>query len=232
LHKQKARPVFFLAVAVVWAAGLASAGPTVINFDSPPAGLTANSFFQGAPVDPTAEITNQFENLGILLSTASPGAPYAVLISLGVGHAVSGANGIGSANSSNQVDYTKDIDIFLVVPGVTTPAVTDMISIQGDEIPSGGLVIFSAYDVNGNLLTSGSQVDTAGGTYSLSAAGIHEFRLHSVNGDVAYDNLTFDVPTSPGSSGVPEPSTVLLVGSGAALLAAGRRRASVRHGAN
>jgi hypothetical protein len=148
-----------------------------------------------------------------------------VLINLGVGHAVSGANGIGAANSSNLVDYTKDIDIFLVVPGTTTPAVTDFISIQGDEIPSGGLVNFSAYDVHGNLLTSASQVDTAGGTYTLSSPGIHEFRLNSVNGDVAYDNLSFDVPSAP-SSAVPEPSTILFVCSGAAVLAARIRRVS------
>ena len=226
MHKQEAKRVFFLGAAAVCAAGLASAGPTVINFDSPPGGLTANSFIQGSAVSTTAEITNQFENLGILLSTASGGAPYAVLINLGVGHAVSGANGIGAANSSNLVDYTKDIDIFLVVPGTTTPAVTDFVSIQGDEIPSGGLVNFSAFDVHGNLVTSGSQTDTAGGTYTLSAAGIHEFRLDSVNGDVAYDNLTFDVPTAPVTSGVPEPSTIVFVCGGAAVLAARRRRAA------
>ena len=227
MHKQRAKRVSCLGMVVVCAAGLASAGPTVINFDSPPGGLTANSFIQGAAVDATARITNQFENLGILLSTASPGAPYAVLINLGAGHAVSGTNGIGAANSSNLVDYTKDIDIFLVVPGTTTPAVTDFISIQGDEIPSGGLVNFSAYDVHGNLLTSGSQVDTAGGTYTLSAAGIHEFRLNSAHGDVAYDNLTFDVPTAPATSGVPEPSTILFLSCGAAALAARLRRAPI-----
>src|SRR5579872_1753292 len=116
----------------------ALAQATVITFDSPPAGLTANNFIQGSAVDPTAEVTNQFENLGVILSTANPGAHYAVLINLGVGHAVSGAFGIGAANASNLVDYTQDIDIFLVVPGTTTPAVTGTISIQGDEIPSGG----------------------------------------------------------------------------------------------
>lgn len=205
--------------------GLATAGwSSVINFDSPPAGLTANGYIEGSSVTPSAELTNQFENLGVIFSTASPGAPYAVLIDLGSGHAVSGTNGVGSAAATNVVDYRQDLDIFLVVPGTTTPAVTDAISIQGDEVPSGGQVYFTAYDVNGIQVASGQQTDTAGGTYSLSAPGIHEFRLHSANGDVAYDNLTFDVPTAPVVSGAPEPAAWGLVGAGLTVLLALRRK--------
>jgi hypothetical protein len=160
--------------------GLAAAvhGTTLIDFEAPlTAGLTPNNFLQGSRVDPTARLTNQYENLGVLFSTAG-GAPYAALINL-TGQAPSGVNGIGSVNTAGDVDYTQDLDIFLVVPGTTTPAVTDTISIQGDEEPIPGNVVSSAYDVNGILVASGIQADTAGGTYQLSAAGIHEFRLHS-----------------------------------------------------
>jgi hypothetical protein len=201
-------------------------GSTLIDFESPPAGLTPNNFIQGSPVGASSELTNQYENLGVLFSTAG-GAPYAALINL-TGQAPSGVNGVGAVNSAGDVDYTQDLDIFLVVPGTTTPAVTDSISIQGDEDPIPGNVVFSVYDVNGNLITSGVQPDTAGGLYQLSAAGIHEFRLHSTSGTVAYDNLMFDVPAALSTS-APEPGTSgLLVLGIAAIVAARLRTGSAR----
>ena len=198
---------------VLTALALAAASQAAtINFDSPPAGLVPNSsFIAGTSVDTDAQLTNQFENLGAIFNTIG-GSPYAALIALGVGHATSGANGIGTVSSTNTLNYTLDLDIFLVVPGTLTPAVTDTISIRGDEIPSFGNVIYSAYETDGNLVASGVTQDQGGSTFSLSAAGIHEFRLHSVNGDVAYDDLTFDTPTAPGPSGVPEPATLGLSG--------------------
>jgi hypothetical protein len=191
-----------------------------INFDNPPPGLVPNSsFLAGSSVDADAQLTNQFESLGAIFNTIG-GSPYAALIDLGVGHATSGANGIGTVSSANTLDYTLDLDILLVVPGTLTPAVTDTISIRGDEIPSFGNVIYSAYDTMGNLVASGVTQDQGGSTFTLSAPGIHEFRLHSVNGDVAYDDLTFDTPVAPGPNGpagAPEPATLGL--SGLALVA-------------
>jgi hypothetical protein len=206
-------------------AGFVRAG-ALITFDSPPSGLVVNNFIQGSAVNPASEITNQFENLGVILSRAGPtGAPYAVLVDLS-GQAPSGTNGIGGANSSNFLDYTQDLDIFLVVPGTTTPAVTDMISIQGDLIPIPGNVISTAYDINGNLIASGTQPDSAGGVYSLTAPGIHEFRLHSESGTVAYDNLSFDTPAAPSGSAstAPEPSTLAFIGLGIAVMGTRRLR--------
>jgi len=196
-------------------------GSTLIDFESPPAGLTPNNYIQGSPVVASAELTNQYEYLGVLFSTAG-GAPYAALINL-TGQAPSGVNGVGPVNSAGDVDYTQELDIFLVVPGTTTPAVTDMISIQGDEDPEPGNVFFSAYDVNGNLVTSGVQPDTAGGTYELSAAGIHEFRIYSASGTVAYDNLSFDTPAALSTS-APEPGTSGLLILGIAAIIGARLR--------
>jgi len=173
-------------------AGLTRAG--VIDFENPPAGLVPNgSYIAGSAVSANADLTNQFENLGAIFTTVG-GSPYAALLNLGSGHAVSGTNGIGTVNTSGNLDYTLDLDIFLVVPGTLTAAVTDLISIHGDQMSIPGDVVFTAFDVNGNQLTSGTLPDTPGGTYSLSAAGIHEFRLHSTSGTVAYDDLSFDVP--------------------------------------
>ena len=206
-----------LSVAISAALALASiCQASTITFDNPPAGLAPNSsFIAGTPVDSDAQLTNQFENLGVIFATIG-GAPNAALVDLGTGHAVSGTNGIGAVNLVNSMevlDYALDIDIQLVVPGTLTPAVTDSISIQGDEIPSFGQVFFSAYDSLGNLVASGQATDTGGTVFGLSAPGIHEFRLHSMNGDVAYDNLVFDTPTAPSSlSGVPEPSGLGLFG--------------------
>lgn len=183
-----------------------------INFENPPSGLVPNSsFIAGTSVDADAQLTNQFESLGAIFNTIG-GSPYAALIDLGTGHATSGTNGIGTVSSANTLDYTLDLDILLVVPGTLTPAVTDTISIRGDEIPSFGNVIYSAYDTLGNLVASGVTQDQGGSTFSLSAPGIHEFRLHSVNGDVAYDDLVFDTPVAPGPTGAPEPATLGLSG--------------------
>src|SRR5580693_2180544 len=208
MHKPHLYPVLVLAVLGLSAAGQAG----TITFDNPPAGLVPNSsFIEGTPVDADAQLTNQFENLGAIFSTVG-GSPFAALVDLGLGHAVSGTNGIGAVSASGNLDYALDTDIFLVVPGTLQPAVTDSISIQGDEIPSFGQVILSAYDTAGNLIASKSVEDQGGTLFSLSVPGIHEFRLHSQHGDVAYDNLVFDVPTAPSPSGVPEPSSVGLLG--------------------
>jgi hypothetical protein len=206
-------------------------GTTLINFEAPlPAGLTPNNFISGSPVLPASELTTQYDNVGVLFSSAG-GAPFAALIDL-TGQAPSGVNGVGAVNTADDVDYTVDLDIFLVVPGTTTPAVTDSISIQGDEEPIAGNVIFTAYDVNGNLLTSGIAPDTAGGVYQLSAAGIHEFRLHSTSGTVAYDNLSFDIPGAPPVNGsAPEPGTTGFIALGISSflwIQSGRRRAGKR----
>ncbi len=206
--------------------GIASSlhASTLIDFEPPlPAGLTPNNFIQGSPVDSTAELTNQYENLGVLFSTFG-GAPYAALINL-TGQAPSGVDGVGAVNAAGNVDYTQDLDILLVVPGTTKAAVTDLISIQGDEEPIPGNVIFSAYDVNGNLIASGTQPDTAGGLYQLSAPGIHEFRLHSTSGTVAYDNLRFDTPGLIAGSSTPEPGTLGLILPGLLFLVWARSRA-------
>jgi hypothetical protein len=197
---------------------------STITFDNPPAGLVPNpSYFAGTAVSADAELTNQFENLGAIFSTVG-GSPFAALVDLGTGHAVSGTNGIGAVNSSGALDYALDTDIFLVVPGTSTPAVTDSISIQGDEIPSFGNVVFTAYDVNGNEIATSTIEDTGGNTFSLSGAGIHEFRLHSTHGDVAYDNLVFDVPTAPQVSGVPEPAGIAFIGLPLLLAVVWKRR--------
>lgn len=216
IHIQSALAVLVLA---------AACHASTIDFDNPPPGLVPNpSFISGTPVSSDAELTNQFENQGVIFSTVG-GSPFAALIDLGFGHAVSGANGIGAVDASGNLDYALDLDIFLVVPGTLNPAVTDSISIQGDQIPSFGNVVFTAYDVNGNEIASNTIEDTGGNTFSLSAPGIHEFRLFSTHGDVAYDNLVFDTPTAP-VSGVPEPASVGLLALPLMGLLAWRRKLS------
>lgn len=160
------RPIHIQSVLTVLVLAATCQGGS-IDFDSPPAGLVPNpSYGEGSAVSADAELTNQFEDLGAIFSTVG-GAPFAALVDLGVGHAPSGANGIGAVNASGDLDYGLDIDIFLVVPGTLTPAVTDSISIQGDEIPSYGNVIFTAYDVNGNAIATNTIEDTGGNIFFL-----------------------------------------------------------------
>src|SRR5277367_614855 len=101
-------------------AALAHGG--LITFEAPlPGGLVPNgTYISGLAVASSADVTNQFESLGVILSTVG-GASYAALIDLGVGHAVSGANGIGPVAADGTLNYNLNLDIFLVVPGTTTP---------------------------------------------------------------------------------------------------------------
>jgi hypothetical protein len=191
-------------------------GDTLIDFEAPlPGGLVPNgSFISGSAVSADAQLTNQYQDLGVLFSTIG-GAPYAALIGLGAGHAVSGTNGIGAVNAGGGLSYGQVLDIIFVMPGTSDAAVTDQVSLQGDLQAIGGLVFFSAYDALGNLITSSSLDDTAAATYQLTGAGIHEFQIYSASATVAYDNLAFG-PLSPADIGgsVPEPATFGLVAIG------------------
>jgi hypothetical protein len=191
-------------------------GDTLIDFESPlPGGLVPNgSFISGSAVAADAQLTNQYQSLGVLFSTVG-GAPYAALIALGVGHAVSGTNGIGAVNAGGGLSYGTALDITFVMPGTSDAAVANQVSLQGDLQAIGGLVFFSAYDSLGNLITSGSLDDTAAATYQLTGTGIHEFQIYSASATVAYDNLAFG-PLSPveTAGSVPEPATFGMVAMG------------------
>ncbi len=188
-----------------------------INFDTVPNGMTANSFAPGSGVSATSQLTTQFDNFGATFSTLSPGEPFAALVNLGPTEADSTPNGVAPVSNNSTIDYSYTLDIFIVDPVSFVAAVTDAIRIEGDIDPDGTTVTFSAFDINGNLLQTNTAADTAGAFYEIDSAvlgtpTIHEFRITSQDGTVAYDNLEFDTPSDIGAT--PEPGTWVLVSAG------------------
>jgi len=192
----------FLALAVmVPAIVLASgerAGADVITFETVP-GLTAMGFLDGTPVLSDARLSSQLQlSQGVSFSSI-PG--YVALVNLGIGHATSGLNGIGGVNAANSLNYNSRVVITFTLPGdPSTPAITDFVSIRGDNFPAGGSATMEAFDVNGVLLgsvTASDEVGTTRGlTLSLSIPNIHSIRLTQTQSDIAFDDLRFNPLTT------------------------------------
>ncbi len=171
----------FLALAVlVPSMGLASgerAGADLITFEVVPGVTALGTFFDGTPVPVDARLSNQLQlSEGVSFSST---AGYVALVNLGVGHATSGVSGIGGVNAADALRYNSPVVITFTLPGEAgTPAVTDFVSIRGDNFPvAGGSATMEAFDVNGVLLGSVTVPDEAGLTLSLSIPNIHSVRL-------------------------------------------------------
>ena len=192
----------FLALAVmVPAIVLASgerAGADVITFETVP-GLTAMGFLDGTAVPSDARLSSQLQlSQGVSFSSI---AGYVALVNLGIGHATSGLNGIGGVNAANSLNYNSRVVITFTLPGdPSTPAITDFVSIRGDNFPAGGSATMEAFDVNGVLLgsvTASDEVGTTRGlTLSLSIPNIHSIRLTQTQSDIAFDDLRFNPLTT------------------------------------
>lgn len=117
-----------------------------------------------------------------------------------------------------------EIGVTFVVPGTSTPGITDFVQVDVFNRFLGVMGTLEAYDWEGNLIDSVSQVRPSDrhGLYTISAEGIHSILLvdNQENG-VYWDNLTFNTPTE-----VPEPSTWLLLGASLVGLGLARRRSS------
>ena len=198
----------FLALAVmVPALVLASgerAGADVVSFEDLP-GMMGMGFLDGTPVPSDARLSSQLQlSRGVSFSSI---AGYVALVNLGIGHATSGLNGIGGVNAANNLNYNSPVIITFTVPGdPSTPAVTDFVSIRGDNFPAGisgcppavgGCAMMEAFDINGVLLGEKVAVpDEPGLTLSVSIPGIHSIRLTQTRSDIAFDDLRFNPLTT------------------------------------
>jgi hypothetical protein len=186
----------FLALAVlVPSMVLASgerAGADLITFEVVPGVTALGTFFDGTPVPVEARLSNQLQLSEGVSFSSTPG--YVALVNLGVGHATSGVSGIGGVNAADALRYNSPVIITFTLPGEAgTPAVTDFVSIRGDNFPvAGGSATMEAFDVNGVLLGSVTVADEAGLTLSLSIPNIHSVRLTQTRSDIAYDDLRFN----------------------------------------
>jgi len=185
----------FLALAVlVPSMVLASgerAGADLITFEVVPGVTALGIFLDGTPVPVEARLSDQLLSEGVSFSST---AGYVALVSLGGGHATSGVNGIGGVNAAGALKYNSPVVITFTVPGEPgTPAVTDFVSIRGDNFPTaGGSATMEAFDVNGVRLGITTVPDEVGLTLSLSIPNIHSVRLTQTLSDIAFDDLRFN----------------------------------------
>ncbi len=192
-----------LCFALFAAPAQASVGEVLINFESIP-GITATALYPDGSAIPTgARLSTQLQmSDGVSFSST---AGYVAVILLNSGHATSGVRGMGGVNASNFVKYNQPVVITFTMPGSpSTPAVTNFVSIRGDQIASTGSATMEAFNVNGASLGSVRAADVTGGlTLSISVPNIHSVRLTQTMSNIAFDDLKFN----PLSAAASEPPT-------------------------
>jgi hypothetical protein len=168
---------FLLCTVLVAAPARAFVGEVLITFESIP-GITAITLYpDGSAVPAGARLSTQLQMSDGLSFSSTAG--YVALVRLGSGHATSGLNGIGGVNTSNVLKYNQPVVITFSMPGSpSTPAITDFVSIRGDQLAASGSAKMEAFDVGGALIRSLTAADVSGGlTLSLSIPNIHSIRL-------------------------------------------------------
>jgi hypothetical protein len=208
--------------AILFLASIAAAtqAQILINFDDLPGGnQDAGSFISSA-----SRLSDQYLSLyGVRFSS---GGGYVGVVALS-GSFISAPNGISGSTSNNLVTYGRanPITASFWMPGNETVAAgTNFVSLRGDtDTTNGGWdVTLNAYDIDGNLVATDTQVDLGGETLTVTSSTSN---IHSIvflgspgdNGGVAVDNFEFNEV-----SAVPEPGSLIALGIGA--IAAMRRR--------
>jgi len=198
----------------------AQGAPTTVDFDS----------FPGMADTPGLSVPSASQLADQLLSTSGVSFRSATDYVAVVEHAgptVSMPNVIGGVTADGLLSFGTPVHISFFDPSNSAvKAVTDFVSIRGDQVPlPGATATMEVFDVFGNPLATVSAPDsTTGLTLSLALPGIHSIRLtqssaSSYDGTIGFDNLQFD-PVEP----VPAPGAILLGTIGAGLVGWLRRR--------
>jgi hypothetical protein len=175
----------------------------------------------GAAVPAASQISTQvLATDGVLFESDSL---FIAAVNCGVNHATSGSKGVGGVTAAGTLSYSTPIDAEFFLPGdLATPGETDFVSVRGDRNEVGGLVTFQAFDIDGLLLDTKTQIDSGGPPLQISAVGIHSVSFFSETANVAFDDFTFGPIRA-----APEPSSAASLG-GAMLCLIGISRCKSR----
>jgi len=176
----------------------------VLNFDERSGGLT---FLEGNTIPDSAKISTQYVTpFGVRFSS---GSNYASLVAYpNLTYTTSGYNGLGGSTPEGNLTYDSDyptMATFVDPANPANPAITDFVSLRGDLIGTKNTnVTLNAYDKDGNLIGSDTELDFSGEYLAVSAPGIHSIKFfgnHGTNIGVGIDDFTFGVvatfPTAP-----------------------------------
>ena len=162
--------------------------PILVDFDT-----FRSMSFHPQPVPADARLFTQIQaSHGVAFSSLDGSV---AVVSLGVGHATSGSNGIGGI-SGGSLNYSAPISISFTIPNhPEITATTDFISIRLDDLGGGTPVRMSAYGLDGTLLAQTTVTDVGGRVIAMTQPGTHRVVLQG-NGNTAFDDLFFNGPTA------------------------------------
>jgi hypothetical protein len=180
----------------------AQAAVTIIHFDSFP-GMTN---IPGLSVPSASQLSDQLlPTLGVSFRSA---AGYVAVANHSPAPTVSMPNVIGGVTADGKLSYGTFVRISFFDPSnPIAKAVTDFISIRGDQEPlPGATATMEAFDVLGQSLGTVSANDSSVGlTLSLTLPGIHSILLTqdsdawTYDGTIGFDNLQFNSIPAPGA---------------------------------
>ena len=197
----------------VWICGAlfmtAAQAATTINFEGIGTPMTNSP---GSAVPSGAQLGNQYQaTLGPVFKS---GSAFVALVDLG-GGTTSPTTGIGGTSAGN-LSYGTPFEIQFFLPGTSTPAATDSVSLQLDTIPLGsGTVTMQAFNLSGALLGAITVTDIGpppSAPLALNIPGIHRIVVSETSATVAFDDLTFNPLTDATVPIVPTLSDYALLG--------------------
>lgn len=203
-----------ISTAVVLAAATTAQAQTTVDFEA----FIGMSNSPGSGVPLASQLGTQLIGSGVKFSSFSD---YVAVVSLGTGHATSGAIGIGGTSASGALSYSSPIRISFWDPAnAMTQGITSFVQIRGDRFPTAGNIIMRVFDPLGALLATIVNPDMVGTTMTYSGVNVHAIELSSESATVAFDDLEFGIvtPVPPDPSVVPEPASLALFGAGALML--------------